>query len=48
MIVLINIIVMVRKMIVDFLKSLGYENVTLDLRGFRSGSSNEVLKETKE
>ena len=33
-----------RKEIIDFLKSLGYEYVTLDLRGFRSGSSNEVLK----
>ena len=37
-----------REKIIDFLKSLGYENVTLDLRGFRSGSSNEVLKETKD
>lgn len=37
-----------REKIVDFLKSLGYENVTLDLRGFRSGSSNEVLEENKE
>ncbi len=33
--------------IVDFLKSLGYENITLDLRGFRSGSLNEVLKENE-
>lgn len=37
-----------KKKIVDFLRSLGYENVTLDLRGFRSGSANEVLKENQE
>lgn len=37
-----------RKKIVDFLKSLGYEYITLDLRGFRSGSSNEVLKDNKQ
>jgi len=37
-----------REKIVNFLKSLGYEHVTLDLRGFRSGSANEFLKENKE
>ncbi len=36
-----------RKKIVDFFRSLGYDNVTLDLRGFRSGSTNEVLEENK-
>ncbi|MBI5408643.1 MAG: ATP-dependent sacrificial sulfur transferase LarE [Nitrospirae bacterium] len=34
----------VRKEVVDFLKSLGYKYVSLDLQGFRSGSSNEVLQ----
>lgn len=33
----------VREKIVDFLKSIGYKNITLDLQGFRSGSGNEVL-----
>jgi uncharacterized protein len=34
-----------REKIVDFLKSLGYQYITLDLKGFRSGSSNEVLEQ---
>lgn len=33
-----------REKIVGHLKSLGYEQVTLDLKGFRSGSANEVLE----
>lgn len=33
-----------RDKIVDFLKSLGYRYITLDLVGFRSGSANEVLE----
>jgi len=33
----------VREKIVDFLKSIGYKNITLDLQGFRSGSANELL-----
>ncbi len=37
-----------REKIADFFRSLGYEYVTLDLQGFRSGSSNEVLKDKKE
>ena len=36
-----------REEIVDYLKSLGYKNITLDLQGFRSGSSNELLPENK-
>jgi len=32
-----------RSMIVDFLKSLGYIYITLDLQGLRSGSLNEML-----
>jgi len=32
-----------RKQIIDYLKSLGFKNITLDLQGFRSGSSNELL-----
>ena len=35
----------IREQIVTYLKSLGYRHVTLDIRGFRSGSSNELLKE---
>ncbi len=34
----------VRTTVVDRLKAVGYTYVTLDLAGFRSGSSNEVLK----
>jgi uncharacterized protein len=34
----------VRKEIVDFLKSLGFKHITLDLQGFRSGSLNEILE----
>ncbi len=33
----------VRKEIIAFLKSLGYRFITLDLQGFRSGSSNELF-----
>jgi len=33
----------VRVEIVEFLRSLGYRYVTLDLQGFRSGSANEAL-----
>ena len=33
-----------RKMIVEFLKDLGFGYVALDLQGLRSGSMNEVLK----
>jgi uncharacterized protein len=33
-----------RRKVVDYLKSLGYVYVTLDLEGFRSGSMNEVLE----
>lgn len=33
----------VRNEVVSFLKSIGYKYVTLDLQGFRSGSSNEIL-----
>ncbi len=29
--------------IINYLKSLGFKNITLDLQGFRSGSSNEAL-----
>ena len=36
-----------REKIADFFRSLGYEYVTLDLQGFRSGSSNEILKNKK-
>lgn len=32
-----------REKIIHYLKSLGYTYITLDLQGFRSGSSNEVL-----
>ena len=32
-----------RKEIVDFLKSLGFKYVAIDLQGFRSGSFNELL-----
>ncbi|MEN8264886.1 MAG: ATP-dependent sacrificial sulfur transferase LarE [Nitrospirota bacterium] len=33
-----------RLKIIDYLKSLGYRYITIDLQGFRSGSSNEVLE----
>ncbi len=33
-----------RLKIIDYLKSLGYRHITIDLQGFRSGSSNEVLE----
>ena len=32
-----------RAEIIDYLKSLGFTHITLDLQGFRSGSSNEAL-----
>lgn len=32
-----------RQEIIAYLKSLGFKNITLDLQGFRSGSSNELL-----
>ena len=32
-----------REKVVDRLKKVGYQYVTLDLQGFRSGSMNEVL-----
>jgi uncharacterized protein len=35
----------VRKEVVDYLKSLGFNYVALDLQGFRSGSANEHLSE---
>jgi uncharacterized protein len=34
----------IRQKIVDYLKSLGFRYVTLDLQGFRSGSGNEGIK----
>jgi len=33
-----------RSLIVDKLRQLGYNYITLDLKGFRSGSMNEVIK----
>ncbi len=33
----------IRTKIVDYLKSLGFKYISLDLQGFRSGSSNEIL-----
>jgi uncharacterized protein len=36
----------VRKEIVDYLKSIGFTYITLDLEGFRSGSGNEFLLKT--
>ena len=36
-----------REKIINYLKSLGFKYVTLDLQGFRSGSSNEVLTQKK-
>lgn len=33
----------VREEIVNYLKSIGFKYITLDLQGFRSGSGNEVL-----
>jgi len=33
-----------RKEIVNYLRSIGFKYITLDLQGFRSGSGNEVLK----
>lgn len=34
----------VRQKIIDYLKSLGFKYVSLDLQGFRSGSGNEVIR----
>ena len=39
-----EIILQKRQQIVDRLKEIGYNYITLDLSGFRSGSMNEVLK----
>jgi uncharacterized protein len=36
-----------REQIVEQMKTLGYQYVTLDLAGFRSGSMNEVLSLTE-
>lgn len=36
-----------REKIINHLKSLGFKYISLDLQGFRSGSSNEVLTEQK-
>ena len=33
----------IREQIVTYMKSLGYRHITLDIRGFRSGSANELL-----
>jgi uncharacterized protein len=35
----------IRKEVVDYLKSLGFSYIALDLQGFRSGSANELLSE---
>jgi uncharacterized protein len=34
---------LIRKQIVDHLKTLGFKYIALDLQGFRSGSMNEML-----
>ena len=34
---------LLRKKVVDRLKSLGYKYITLDLEGYRSGSMNESI-----
>ena len=34
----------VRKRVAEYLRSIGYSYVTLDLDGFRSGSLNEILE----
>ena len=36
----------IRREVINYLKTLGYVYVTLDLTGFRSGSMNEVLKKS--
>ncbi|MGC9348036.1 MAG: ATP-dependent sacrificial sulfur transferase LarE [Anaerolineae bacterium] len=43
-----NLIIAHRDDIVEALKALGYAYVTLDLRGFRSGSMNEVIEGVSE
>ncbi len=35
------------KKVADYLKTLGFRHVTLDLQGFRSGSANELLQDKK-
>ncbi|HEY3421735.1 MAG TPA: TIGR00268 family protein, partial [Methanocellaceae archaeon] len=40
----IDSVIKYRADIVDKLKKIGFTYVTLDLKGFRSGSMNEVLK----
>ena len=40
-------VVELRETIVPAIKALGFAYVTLDLRGFRSGSMNEVLDSKK-
>jgi uncharacterized protein len=34
----------IREKVVEHLKKIGYQYITLDLQGFRSGSMNEVLR----
>ena len=36
-----------KEQIIDYLKSLGFKYITLDLQGFRSGSANEALDKKK-
>mgnify|MGYP001616211979 CR=1 FL=1 len=36
-----------RKLVIDKLKKIGYNYVTIDLEGYRSGSLNELLRRTK-
>jgi uncharacterized protein len=38
----------ISKQIMENFKDLGYTYVTLDLQGYRMGSMNEPLKETKQ
>jgi uncharacterized protein len=37
----------IREQIITHLKGLGYKYISLDLQGFRSGSSNELLEEAR-
>lgn len=37
-----------RKLIIDYLQKLGWQHITLDLAGFRSGSFDFVIKDTKQ
>lgn len=41
-----SVVVALSERIVEALESVGYTYVALDLRGFRSGSMNEVLSES--